>query len=202
MRTLTPEEKQYLYKIRAILDRYYPFIINDTAAINGAVEGMRDWVPASYSVNDIVKYDNIPYKCVQAHDSTNNTEWAPPSVPTLWMEYHGTSKETARNWVAPTGAHDMYKQGEWMIFTDGEYYECQNDTSYSPTDLASAWKKDGEEEPAPSPSIPEFVQPTGAHDAYNKGDKVSFNGKIYESLIDANVYSPSAYPLGWQEVDG
>lgn len=124
MRTLTPEEKQYLYKIRAILDKYYPFIINDTAAINGAVEGMRDWVPASYSVNDIVKYDSIPYKCVQAHDSTNNSEWTPPSVPTLWMEYHGTSKETARNWVAPTGAHDMYKQGEWMIFTDGEYYEC------------------------------------------------------------------------------
>ena len=49
---------------------------------------------------------------------------------------------------------------------------------------------------------PEYVAPSGAHDAYKKGDKVSFNGKIYESLIDANVYSPSAYPLGWQEVDG
>ena len=203
MRTLTPEEKQYLYKIRAILDKYYPFIINDTTAINGAVEGMRDWAPASYSVNDVVKYNDIPYKCVQAHDSTNNTTWTPPSVPALWMEYHGTSKETARNWIAPTGAHDMYKQGEWMIFTDGKYYECLNDTAYSPTDYSSAWRADGEQEtPEPAPSIPEFVQPTGAHDAYKKGDKVSFNGKIYESLIDANVYSPSAYPLGWQEVDG
>lgn len=46
---------------------------------------------------------------------------------------------------------------------------------------------------------PEFVQPTGAHDAYNKGDKVTFNGKHYISLIDANVYSPAAYPAGWQE---
>ena len=46
---------------------------------------------------------------------------------------------------------------------------------------------------------PEFVQPTGAHDAYKKGDKVTFNGKHYISLIDANVYSPSAYPAGWQE---
>ena len=46
---------------------------------------------------------------------------------------------------------------------------------------------------------PEFVQPTGAHDAYNKGDKVTFNGKHYISLIDANVYSPTAYPSGWQE---
>ena len=46
---------------------------------------------------------------------------------------------------------------------------------------------------------PEFVQPTGAHDAYNKGDKVTFNGKHYISLIDANVYSPAVYPAGWQE---
>ena len=45
---------------------------------------------------------------------------------------------------------------------------------------------------------PEFVQPTGAHDAYKKGDKVTFNGKHYISLIDANVYSPAAYPAGWQ----
>lgn len=109
MRTLTPEEKQYLYKIRAILDKYYPFILTDTAAINDAVEGMRSWIPASYSVNDVVKYNDIPYKCVQAHDSTNNSEWTPSSTPALWMEYHGTSKETARNWIAPTGAHDMYK---------------------------------------------------------------------------------------------
>ena len=46
---------------------------------------------------------------------------------------------------------------------------------------------------------PDFVQPTGAHDAYKKGDKVTFNGKHYISLIDANVYSPAVYPAGWQE---
>ena len=46
---------------------------------------------------------------------------------------------------------------------------------------------------------PEFVQPTGAHDAYKKGDKVTFEGKHYISLIDGNVYSPVAYPAGWQE---
>ena len=46
---------------------------------------------------------------------------------------------------------------------------------------------------------PEFVQPTGSHDAYNKGDKVTFEGKHYISLIDGNVYSPTAYPAGWQD---
>lgn len=199
MRPLTKEDKVMLFKIRKILDKYYPFILENPVAINEAIEGMRLWTPGAYAVSDIVRYNNIPYKCVQAHDSTNNSEWTPSSTPALWMEYHGTSKETARNWIAPTGAHDIYKQGEWMIFTDGKYYECLNDTAYSPTDYSSAWRADGVE-PEPEPPIPEFVQPTGAHDAYKKGDKVSFNGKIYESLIDTNAYSPSAYPLGWREI--
>ena len=46
---------------------------------------------------------------------------------------------------------------------------------------------------------PEFVQPTGAHDAYKKGDKITFEGKHYISLIDGNVYSPAVYPAGWEE---
>lgn len=45
---------------------------------------------------------------------------------------------------------------------------------------------------------PVWSQPTGAHDAYNKGDIVNYNGVLYESLIDGNVYSPDAYPAGWK----
>lgn len=43
---------------------------------------------------------------------------------------------------------------------------------------------------------PEWVQPTGAHDAYNTGDKVSYNGKRYVCTIDANTYAPDVY--GWE----
>ena len=50
----------------------------------------------------------------------------------------------------------------------------------------------------PENVIPEWVQPTGAHDAYNVGDKVIFEGKVYESLIDSNTWSPIAYPAGWK----
>lgn len=53
---------------------------------------------------------------------------------------------------------------------------------------------------APPSVIPEWKQPTGAHDAYSKGDKVLFSGKVYESLIDGNTWSPSAYPQGWKEI--
>ena len=48
--------------------------------------------------------------------------------------------------------------------------------------------------------VPEFVQPTGAHDAYQTGDRVTFGGKMYESVIDSNVWSPADYPAGWTEV--
>ena len=44
---------------------------------------------------------------------------------------------------------------------------------------------------------PVWSQPTGAHDAYNKGDVVNYHGTLYESLIDGNTYSPDAYPAGW-----
>lgn len=47
---------------------------------------------------------------------------------------------------------------------------------------------------------PEYVQPTGGHDSYKIGDKVTFNGKRYVSLIDGNNWSPSVYPQGWKEV--
>lgn len=45
---------------------------------------------------------------------------------------------------------------------------------------------------------PVWSQPTGAHDAYNKGDIVDYRGFLYESLIDGNVYAPDAYPAGWR----
>lgn len=52
----------------------------------------------------------------------------------------------------------------------------------------------------PSIEFPEFKQPTGAHDAYMKGDKVTFEGKHYISKIDNNTYSPTDYPNGWDLV--
>ena len=57
-------------------------------------------------------------------------------------------------------------------------------------------KPDGDTE-----TVDEFKQPTGAHDAYMIGDRVKFNGKIYKSTINNNVWSPDTYPAGWEEVN-
>lgn len=56
---------------------------------------------------------------------------------------------------------------------------------------------------APPDTIPVWVQPTGAHDAYQMGDKVHYPTKsdpVYESLIDNNAWSPEAYPAGWKQL--
>lgn len=45
---------------------------------------------------------------------------------------------------------------------------------------------------------PVWSQPTGAHDAYNTGDIVNYNGTLYKSLIDGNTWAPDAYPAGWE----
>lgn len=112
------------------------------AAINECTGIIRQWRTGVYAVGDVRMFDGIPYKCVQAHDSTNNDTYTPAASPALWMQYHGTTKETARAWLAPTGAHDMYLAGEWMVYTDGKTYECISDTSFSPTDYATAWRCD------------------------------------------------------------
>lgn len=89
-----------------------------------------------YVIGDRVKYNELLYRCVQAHIS--QASWTPDVTKALWTR---TSTD------------------EW----------------------------------------PEWVRPTGAQDTYNKGDKVTYKGEHFISLIDANVYSPEEYPAGWEK---
>ena len=47
-------------------------------------------------------------------------------------------------------------------------------------------------------AIPDWRQPTGAHDAYQTGDRVRYEGRLYVSTVDGNVWVPGVY--GWEEV--
>lgn len=51
----------------------------------------------------------------------------------------------------------------------------------------------------PTDEWPEYVQPTGAHDAYGVGDKVTFNGKRYVCKLASCDWSPAVYPDAWKE---
>ena len=101
-----------------------------------AVELYPAWeADKGYEANERIRYEDILYRCVQAH--TSQEGWEPPNVPALWVR---TSID------------------EW----------------------------------------PEWIQPAGSQDAYNKGDKVSHNEKRWVSDVDNNVWEPGIY--GWAEV--
>lgn len=57
-----------------------------------------------------------------------------------------------------------------------------------------------EEVVVPTDEYPEYMQPTGAHDSYKIGDKVTYNSKKYTCIMDNCVWSPETYPQGWNEV--
>ena len=77
---------------------------------------------------------------------------------------------------------------------NGTLYKCiQAHTSqadWTPDATQALWVVVSIEE------FPEWVQPTGAHDAYNIGDKVTYNGQHYVCTSNGNVYAPDVY--GWQ----
>lgn len=173
-----------------------------------------EWKSGVHIKGEKYTVNNDPWECIQDYDNVIYPDIAPGNSAwfTFNKPFHGMSKETAREFIHPTDAHDIYKAGEWAI-QHMQYTQCITDTAYSIDEYAAAWAIDGivsgntDTEPTkpdtpdtPTDTIPDFVQPTGAHDAYKKGDKVKFEGKVYESLIDANAYSPSAYPAGWKEI--
>lgn len=77
---------------------------------------------------------------------------------------------------------------------DGTLYKCiqahTSQSDWAPSATPALWKTVSVDE------YPEWVQPTGAHDAYNKGDKVTYNGQRYVCTSNANVYAPDVY--GWE----
>lgn len=100
---------------------------------------LKAWKQGIYNVNDVVVHKGAPWKCITGHDSTGQVDWEPGVAPSLFAPYHATDADHALPWVAPTGAHDLYKAGEYMVFTDGKTYCCITDTNYSPDVYARAW---------------------------------------------------------------
>lgn len=95
-----------------------------------------------------------------------------------------------------------YSKDDRRRYGDKLYRCLQSHTSqatWNPVDAASLWAV----VLIPDPEvIPVWVQPDSTN-PYMKGDKVYYpdeNGKVYESTIDNNVWSPDTYPAGWNEV--
>lgn len=94
---------------------------------------------------------------------------------------------------------EKYAEDDIRRYNNDLYRSLQASTGaaeHTPDIATSLWKKilPAEE---PGGYLP-WVQPLGATDAYNLGDRVTHKDKIWESTVDNNVWEPGVY--GWTEV--
>ena len=95
------------------------------------------------------------------------------------------------NWTGKVGT---------ILMDDGKLYRSIHDVTNTaqntrPSETPSMWTLIGD----PTAEYPEWIQPIGAHDAYDNGAKVSHNEKNWVSTVDGNVWQPGIY--GWEVVE-
>ena len=166
--------------------------------------GVEEWKPdTEYKLNDLFTYQgNMGY--VKQPTLTSLDVYPPFSVGTEAL--YGARPKPDADGVYPYVYNMGIYEGMLVRDDDGVLYRSITGTQERPTELLYHPKyvptllekvEEGGEE-APSEEYPEWVRPTGAHDAYAQGAKVSHNGKKWTSDIAANVWEPGVY--GWTEV--
>lgn len=162
---------------------------------------MPDFIAGNeYENKAVVNYNGNLYRAIQAVPESVTQTYTPDQANTYWKRVDQPNEEGIYAWSQPYGATDCYQIGDKVTY-QGKTWECTvANCVWAPG--VYGWKEVGESggEDKPVEEFPEWVQPTGQHDAYMIGDKVTFNEKHYESVIDYNTWSPEAYPAGWKEV--
>lgn len=100
-----------------------------------------EWAPGKHPAGEIYNALGQTWECFQDYDNAVYPDIKPGNA--AWFTFnrplHATAAETAREFVAPQGAHDMYHIGEFVVF-GGSIYECIADTAYSPSEYPQAWR--------------------------------------------------------------
>lgn len=97
-------------------------------------------------------------------------------------------------------SHEYKKDDRFLRSENNKFYKVLQDhtsqAEWTPDTAVSLYV----EIPDPSVEWPEWKQPTGAHDAYSIGDKVSYNKEHYISQIDGNTTVPGSDERWWKKV--
>lgn len=164
-------------------------------------QGMQIYNPTDALMTELGWVEYIPPTPVQTNPTTEERLQAVESILDVQQMAYDLSDEKALEVKAlfPAWADHI---GEavavgFRTYYDGKLYKCvQSHTiqeDWTPDKTPALWVEISLEE------WPEWRQPTGSQDAYNKGDKVSHNRSHWVSLVDGNVWEPSeAVPTLWQ----
>lgn len=124
-------------------------------------------------------------------------------IDTIWLQGGLTEEqrtelvELARQNALPENSYTSVQKQIDSIFTNlGEMAAAIRANTDAITTLQG-----GTVIPPVQEEWPEYVQPTGAHDAYSTGDKVTWNGKHYICRMDGYVWDPDTYPDAWELVE-
>lgn len=98
-------------------------------------------------------------------------------------------KEYAHGDIITYGVNNV---GDPQLYRVAQAHTSQAD--WLPTDNPALYTPIG----LTDDGYPVWSQPSGAHDAYNTGDIVYYNGTLYKSTIDGNVWAPDSYTDGWE----
>lgn len=173
---------------------------------------MQEWeLGVGYSIGDMRQYDEYPYRCVQAH--TSQTGYEPDIAVSLWARILPGQDGEIGEWIQPDSTNP-YMTGD-MVTHNGKTWRSLIDNNVWEPGVAGSevfWEEvvSGESVEPTEPTEPaepiepetpegpaEWSQPDSTN-PYMQGDRVSHNGKVWESIYNYNVYEPGV--AGWEEV--
>lgn len=164
---------------------------------NGRVKSVQNGVTnllgvnASLGIGNGQSAEQLKY-AVQLYANTLDENSA-MEIATVYPAWNGDEHKYAINEYCVYGINEV---GDPQLYRCLQAHTSQSD--WTPDASPSLFKAIG----ISGDGIPVWSQPVGTEDAYMKGDKVHYpdaEGDVYESLIDYNVYSPEAYPAGWEK---
>ena len=125
------------YKLRPYIEKA-AISLTDEDALE-AVQLFPSWNPtATYAVGDRVRYDNVLYRCLQAH--TAQEVWTPTDAPSLWAKVLIPDATVIPEWEQPESTNP-YKKGDRVMFKSKIYESTMDGNVWSPEGYPAAWKE-------------------------------------------------------------
>lgn len=207
LRSQSESEVQQIYNSQ--LEKAVSMLINTQASSMSEEDMLQvemlfdEWtIGNAYKTGDVVRYQGGLWQALQ--NSTAQGIYPPDQFVAGWKRIGNPNPEGIFPWSQPLGATDAYPLGAKATHNGKTWESTIANNVWEPG--VYGWKEveDSDQTEPTDPDkptedeYPEWVQPTGAHDAYDQGAKVSHNGKKWTSDVSANVWEPGVY--GWTEV--
>lgn len=168
-------------------------------SVAGHVQDGWYYEPENFEQEDIAQPWQQGVYDLGAIVSHNGTRWRSTIINNVWEPGVSGWQDADSDiplWVQPTGAHDAYANNAVVRHNTSIWKSLLDYNTWEPG--ISNWRKFAIVPPSGIPPLPDWVQPSGAGDAYALGAQVRHNNKNWESTVPSNVWEPGVY--GWTEI--